>query len=283
MIKTIVFFFVVSPLAPALAHPGIGIVVDSKGNVFYTDLKHVWRIAPDGRKTIAVRNVHTHELAIDHEDNLYGEHLWYEGERTDRWGHYIWRLGADGTLTVIVPPRKGFRDDYGDFSFVRDREGNQYWVDREDHAVRKRSVDGTVSTVAVSQFRNVRWMTVTPGGTVFLMDLHDLVRVGKDGSVRSVAHKLPQNKKAFLFFTNEHAVMGLAADDAENVYVAVSADQVVRKVTREGKVRDVVRSKSPWAPTGVCIGPNGAVYVLENAGSDVRVRKVEANGEARIL
>ena len=35
----------------ALAHPSVGIVQDSRGNVFYTDLKQVWKIAPDGKKT----------------------------------------------------------------------------------------------------------------------------------------------------------------------------------------------------------------------------------------
>ena len=53
-------------LAPAAhAHPGVGIVRDRAGNVYYTDLTHVWRIAPNGRKAIVVRNVHTHELAMD--------------------------------------------------------------------------------------------------------------------------------------------------------------------------------------------------------------------------
>jgi hypothetical protein len=32
------------------AHPGVGIVQDSRGNVFYTDAKQVWRITPDGKK-----------------------------------------------------------------------------------------------------------------------------------------------------------------------------------------------------------------------------------------
>jgi hypothetical protein len=65
--------------ATAAAHPGIGIVMDSRGNVFYTDLSHVWKIAPRGAKSIAVRGVHTHELYIDREDNLYGEHLMLPG------------------------------------------------------------------------------------------------------------------------------------------------------------------------------------------------------------
>ena len=65
----------------AEAHPGIGIVEDSKGNIFYTDLEKVWKISKDGTKKVVVNNVHTHELYIDETDNLFGEHLWYNGDQ----------------------------------------------------------------------------------------------------------------------------------------------------------------------------------------------------------
>ena len=36
---------------------GGGIILqDSAGNVFFTDLKQVWRVAPDGRMSVAVPN-----------------------------------------------------------------------------------------------------------------------------------------------------------------------------------------------------------------------------------
>lgn len=57
---------------------------------------------------IAVPNVHSHELALDAAGNLYGEHLWYEGERTDRWSHRIWRRSPDGGVTDVIPAREGF-------------------------------------------------------------------------------------------------------------------------------------------------------------------------------
>ena len=68
------------------AHPSIGLVSDSRGNIYYTDLVHVWKITPDGERSIAVKDVHTHELYIDDIDDLYGEHEWYEGEATDKKG-----------------------------------------------------------------------------------------------------------------------------------------------------------------------------------------------------
>lgn len=38
--------------APAQAHPGSGIVQDGRGNIFFTDLKQVWKITPDGQKSV---------------------------------------------------------------------------------------------------------------------------------------------------------------------------------------------------------------------------------------
>ena len=35
---------------------------------------------------MVIPNVHTHELYLDIGDTLYGEHLWYEGDRTGKWG-----------------------------------------------------------------------------------------------------------------------------------------------------------------------------------------------------
>src|SRR5262245_61408252 len=99
--QTLLHFIAVQLLAvsAAHAHPGVGIVQDSRGNIFYTDLKQVWKLAPDGKKSVAVPNIHTHELCLDDEDNLSGEHLWYEGDATKKWGHRVWRMTKDGTLT----------------------------------------------------------------------------------------------------------------------------------------------------------------------------------------
>ena len=69
----LILLVIVAP-GSALCHPPVGIVIDSKGNIFYSDLNHVWKIARDGTRSIAVENVHTHDLYIDKNDNLYGEH-----------------------------------------------------------------------------------------------------------------------------------------------------------------------------------------------------------------
>jgi len=270
----------------AFAHPGIGIVMDGRGNVFYTDLKHVWKISLDGRKSIAVANVHTHELYIDANDNLYGEHLWYEGEATDKWGHYVWKLHSDGKLEQVIPPRQGFREDYQDCSFVCDRAGNMYWADRgAPTIIRKRTPNGTITDLCKTHdFRDVRSMTCSVDGIVYLIDDGNLRRVASDGTVSAIARNLRERSLLQFFVGDRHSLMGLWLDEDENVYVAVSSGRMIKKVSRDGKVTVVARSSLPWSPTGGLVAPNGDLWLLEySMPNPARVRQILQDGTEKIF
>jgi DNA-binding beta-propeller fold protein YncE len=274
----------------AEAHPGVGIVMDSRGNVYYTDLKKVWRIALDGKKSVVVPGVHTHELCLDAQDNLYGEHLWYEGERTDKWGHYVWRRSPDGRVEKIFGPREGFLPQYG-YSFVRDDAGNMYWTERDAASnaltrIRKRSPDGKITDVASAAFNNVRWMTASPDGTVYLVDFRGgweshLVRISSDGKVFTLTKDLSEFRLSIFGINDQHAVMGLAVDGNGNVYAAVAGNRVVKKVTPAGHVSVVARGESGWTPTGVLPRPDGVLWVLEGSSLNaVRVRRIRPDGSS---
>src|SRR6185436_8093802 len=128
---------------------------------------------------------------LDSDGSLYGEHLWYEGDATKKWGHRVWCLRPDGTLTNVVPASEGFLKDY---SFVRDRAGNMYWADRVAQTViKKRSPEGKITTHATVGLHAVQWMTATPTGSLFLMDGGDLRRVSPDGDVTTVVAKLSEH------------------------------------------------------------------------------------------
>src|SRR5262245_16007507 len=211
--------------AAAPAHPGVGIVQDGRGNVFFTDLKQVWKIAPDGTKSVAVPNVHTHELCLDADDNLYGEHLWYEGDATKKWGHRVWCRKPDGTVVDEIAAREGFLNDD---SFVRDRAGHRYWADRgAPTVIKKRSPDGRITTHAAAEFRDVRWMTATPDGTLYLIDGGDLRRVAPDGKVTTVAARLSEHTPGPACAADRHYQMGLWTDAQGSVYVAVAEERLV--------------------------------------------------------
>lgn len=269
--------------APSVwAHPGWGIVQDSRGNVYFTDTQHVWQISADGRVSVAVRNVHTHELWIDGNDNLYGEHLWYVAGAAQPWKHRVWRLRPDGSVTDVIPARDGFLNDY---SFVRDRAGNMYWADRgPETVVKKRSPDGRVTTHATADFRSVERMTATPDGTLFLMDTGNLRRVSPAGQVTTVVTGLsgvgrPRTEVARL---NYH--MGLWTDRDNAVCVAAAAERSVLRVDGAGSVKVLARSTSPWSPSGGMTDREGVLWILEYDTADaVRVRRIGREGQERVF
>lgn len=269
-------------VATAQAHPGVGIVQDSRGNVFFTDLKQVWKITPDGKKSVAVADVHTHELCLDAKDNLYGEHLWYEGDATKKWGHRVWRLKPDGTVSDVIPAREGFLKDY---SFVRDRDGDMYWADRgKETVIKKRSPDGKISTHATADFRDVRWMTASADGTLFLMDAGNLRQISPDGKVTTVFAKLSEQKPPPAGVANRHYHMGLWTDREGRVYVAVAAERLVLRVDADGQAKVVARSSEPWSPSGGMFDRDGNLWLLEyGSANSVRARRIDGDGRERIF
>jgi len=279
----------VAAAAPLLAHPPVGIVRDAAGNVFYSDLEQVWRIAPDGSKSVAVPAVHTHELALDAAGNLYGEHVWYEGEKTDRWGHRVWVRHPDGRIEDVYPARSGFRTDY---QFTRDARGNHYWIDRANPStVRRRSFDvpgGREAIVATLppaiDGASIGWMTVAPEGTIFFTAERDLYRVAVDGAVRPLAAGLGTTSGSRPAATGKHVLMGLWLDAEGRVYVAAWGEGNVKRVTQTGKVEVFAHSTWPWGPTGGVFAPNGDLDLLETSvTSAVRVRRIAAVGGKSVV
>jgi hypothetical protein len=263
----------------AAAHPGIGIVRDARGIVFYTDLERVWRIDAAGRKSVAVPNVHTHELWLDPAGALYGEHLWYEGDAAKKWGHRVWRLGTDGSVTDVVPAREGFRTDW---SFVRDAAGNGYWREGETAArIHVKTPAGAVAVrAACADCRDVRWMAAGPDGTVYFVDAGDLRVASPQGAIRTLARGLASKSLTQAFVSNRHALMGIWTGPGA-VYVARYATREVLRVEWDGTVSVAARSAFPWAPTGGTFGPDGELWLLEvSATNAVRIRRITRDGRA---
>lgn len=257
-------------VSPAWAHPGTGIVTDRRGNVFYTDLQHVWRIAPDGHKSIAVRDVHTHELDIDSAGNLFGEDNRYVGG--DRYRHRVWRRSPDGRVTDVIPWRQGFWREYG---FVRDRAGATYWVHCPERActIRRRAPDGRTGTFAPGARFNTRinWIAAGPNGSLYVVDGPELRLVTREGRLTTLARGLGEHQ------------MGMWPDGRGNVYVAVYGARAVKRVGQDGRVATVARTPAPWGPSGVTVAPNGDLWILEySTSNEARVRRVAANGRVTV-
>jgi hypothetical protein len=255
------------------AHPGVGIVKDSKGNIYYTDLKHVWKLNPGGKKEIMVKNVHTHELYMDANDNLYGEHLWYNGEQAKTWGHYLWCLKKAGELIKEIGPTEGFLDNY---SFVRDSSGNMYWVERFTVTrFMKKSPDGKISKLAEGKFGFIGWIYATAGGTIYFTESNKLQKLTPDGKFSMLTENLGSKTTDFSVMGHNYTSYGIWTDAADNIYVTMIDAKKVNRISPDGKVQTIVQSNSLWTACSGLFDNEGNMWLLENSmTNEVRARKI---------
>lgn len=258
----------------AAAHPAVGIVIDREGTVFFSDTVHVWMNRPDGHKAIAVRDVHTHELRLDADGALVGEHLAYDA---GRWSHRVWRRGRDGQVHDLVPTRPGFLGDYHDVALQQDAGGTIYWMEgRQPASLRARGRGAAIRTIAEFPFDNQSWLSVQPDGTAYVSEDGVVWRVRPGAAAERLAADLSSSRERL-------AVMGVAEGADGAVYVAAYADGVVRRL-RAGRIEVVATSGQGWGPTGVAVAPDGTLWVLEASTSNQqRVRRVGRDGRVRIF
>lgn len=270
------FLFLIS--FAIVAHPGIGIVKDSKGNIYYTDLKQVRKISLDGTKTTVVPGVHTHELYIDENDNLYGEHLWYNGESKDTWGHYVWCLKHTGELVKEIKPTEGFLTNY---SFARDSIGNMYWVERfTTSRIMKKNKRGEITRLIEGKFGFIGWLACAKDGSLYFTENNKLHRLSPDGQsgsyrMKTLADNIGSKSAEFSMMGRNYASYGIWTDTADNIYLAMIDSKHVIRLGKDGKAETVINTNSTWTICSGLFDDNGDLWVLENsATNEVRARKI---------
>ena len=254
-------------------HPGIGIVKDSRGNIYYTDLAKVWKISLDGNKTVVVSGVHTHELYIDEDDNLYGEHLWYNGESQNTWGHYVWCLKNTGELIKEINPKEGFLSNY---SFTRDSFGNMYWVERfTTSKIMKKTKSGEIIKLAEGKYGFIGWLTCTKNGTLYFTENNKLHKLFPSGKIEILADNIGNKSSDFSMMGRNYDSYGIWTDTADNVYLAMIDSKKVIRIGADGKPQTILTSNSLWTVCSGIFDDNGNMWVLENSvNNEVRARKI---------
>lgn len=272
----ILLLVILLPLT-ALTHPGVGIVKDSKGNIFYTDLKQVWKIT-NGVKRIVVPNVHSHELYIDANDNLYGDNEIYE-QASGKFYHYLWVYRANGTIDTVVGMKQSYINQ--DYSLARDKQGTEYYIKQflknpNTNHIYKRTPGGRESVLATGNFKGVTWLHPQKNGTVLFVSNNNLYRVDASGKVRIIKQAIANKSPSFKFSGNSKTIWGVWEDDRQNVYAAVFSDQKVKKIDAAGNMTDYYTSKGNWAPLHGVFDNNNRLWVLEGSDkNEVRVTMIE--------
>lgn len=283
------------------AHVGTGIDLDRQGRIYFTDTYHnrIWRLDTNGTLTKVLEGVHLDYLIVGEDGSLY---MIKDG---------VWKMTPQGEMTEVLnltqfPARPGRL-------LCIDRQANIYSVDSNPNVAAtprfyRRTQDGKVTLIAgggaspqqpAAMFSHINSALCAPDGSLYLRDDQGLRRIAPDGRVSTLAH----GEDAGSAEGGEDSLvrtMGLAVDNAGNVYIANYWKRAVMKVTPDGQVSTLDTSTWPWVPVGVA-SSRGDVYVLERMGnpygpsslvevstladrlSSPRVRKVSADGTITTL
>jgi WD40 repeat protein len=276
----------------AFAHPGSGIAVDADGRVFFTDTgRGIWRVDGDGGLTL-ISDSAMHWMAIDQEGKF--------ANSPDEFGEWFGRLTPRGGKPTLIS--------CSDFPCVVGKDGNLYFAKMHGLTIMRRTPHGHETIlvsredfgIAADRPVGISGMACGPDGTLYVVSLdslnkhegsgeHVLYAIGLDGAIRTVAKNFVRD---LLPVSERHAEVrpqycrGMDVDEQGNVFVAVTGNRGVMKLTSKGDASVILRATKPWTPTGVAVS-QGNVYVLEyddetpteGRNWPPRVRKLSKDGK----
>lgn len=293
-------------LSEACADPSNTLVVTKQGAVYFGDVLHntVWKIA-DGKLTPFIKDKHSHRVVLDEQGNLYGEHLEYV-PGNDSWRFHMWKATPAGEVSYVVPPSPGFP-----LGLLMDKDGNRYeWHGnsnkKDDSRIVKRLSDGTLRPLAgkgwgwadgkgeQAKFGQIGGMTWGQDGALYITDSDAIRKVALDGTVTTIVRGVSELQMGWKARALSMVALGkggghlygLTLDTDGNIYAANLSTKAVVKFAPDGKVLNVIKSESGWAPSGVAVAGRD-LYVLEfydqGNAKGPRVRKIAADGSAVTL
>lgn len=269
-----------------MAHPGSGIVVDRRGEVYFLDTgSGVWKIDLHGKLT-KLPGPRFHWMTIDYDDCFSTAHL-PTGARGD-----ITRVGTSPTLLVA-----------SDYPLAIGANGSLFYPSYNSGSglqlMELTPADRTTALINLSAAGggDLRWLNGLAAGAdglLYYTEDNAIRRISARGEVSTVVANVRIPTCVSIAGTSRPMLRGLAADSHGTIYVAATGCGSLLKVSASGQVTTLHQLQSPWTPTAVALfGSN--IYVLEYLQTAAsiepedrsawlpRVRKITADGRTSII
>lgn len=242
-------------------------------------------------------------IAVDSIGNVYV---------ADTFSHTIRVVSPAGVVTTLAgsPGLSGAVDGVGSaarFSLPSgitvDSTGGVFVADTNNHAIRRVSLNGTVTTYAGSmgaaglldsgvatsaRFNAPYALAAGAGGTIYVADAqnHSIRKITNLGAVSTLAGSptgTPGSADGIGAAATFSRPSGLAVDSSGNVYVADTNNHLIRRITPAGEVSalagfagvlgttDGTGSQARFnRPFGVVVDTNGNIYVADTGNNTIR-------------
>ena len=269
-----------------MAHPGSGIVVDRRGEVYFLDTgSGVWKIDLQGKLT-QLPGPRFHWLTLDADDCFSTAHL-PAGAAGD-----ITRVGTSPTLLVA-----------SDYPVAIGANGLLYYPSYTSGSglqlmeLTPANQTRMLTNLSAAGTRDLRWLNglaAGADGSLYYTEDDAIRRISARGEVSTVVAKPKIPTCVSIAGSSRPMLRGLAAESNGTIYVAASGCGSLLKVSAGGQVTTVHQLQSPWTPTAVALFKDN-IYVLEYLQTAAsmqpedrsawlpRVRKITANGRSTII
>lgn len=268
----VILLWVVSSITNLQAHPGIGLVYDGDQTIYYTDLTQVWKLNIEtGATEVFVKDVHTHELYLDHEGNLYGEHYWYI-ESEQKFKNFIWRVNKRGEFTKIRSDQYGENED---FSFIRDDSFHSFELRQQNDVYQIIKKDTAQEYILhTAKLNQPTWKYLSNDENLLFVDYPSIYLANRD-TLQLISSDVSSKRIPFSMQSDHHNIYGIWTDADENIYAAIYGGRVVKKIDKEGKTKRIVKSSFLWSPVNGIFDKEDNLWLMEaRIGGSVRVRKI---------
>ena len=255
-------------------------------------------------------------IALDGSGNLF---------IADQFNNRIRKLATDGTITTVAGTGTGSYSGDGAAAtsaaihdpcgIVVDSSGNIYFSDTYNAVVRKITTSGTISTYAgtgalgatgdgaaatLASFDHPIGLALSSTGRLYIADTANskIRMVASDGTISTVAGtgvvgSVGDGGPAINALLNRP--QGIAFDAAGNLYIADTANHLIRKVTTDGTITTVAGNgnagfsgdggpatqASLWYPKSVLVDAAGNMLIVDSFNA--RIRVVAPNGTIATL
>lgn len=234
---------------------------------------------------------------------------------TESQNHTIRKYSPNGSYIILAGRYRGFGDAKGEnasfnvpFGLAIDANGNLFVADKDNHAIRKVSPDGTVTTIAGkgspgaangnsanASFNHPTGLTVDGNGNIYVADQdnHMIRKIATDGTVTTLAGSLTRGAAdgvgaaAGFYYPS-----GITIDGGGNLFVADYYNHRIRKISPDGTVTTIAGSSYGYFdgqgtsarfqyPAGLAVDGQGNIYVADR--DNYRIRKISATGRVITL
>ncbi|HEX3877315.1 MAG TPA: SMP-30/gluconolactonase/LRE family protein [Bryobacteraceae bacterium] len=271
-----------------LAHPASGIILDSQGQIYFADAaRGVYLIKKTG-DLIRYSAQSEHWLALDSQGRFS------ESAELTSASNRIYRITPERAIPAILltsgaPITIGADGDLYYAAYTR--EGPLQVMRRTPQ---QESLFVRIDSSADGQpLHWINGICTGPDGSLYFTENDAVRKISRKGRISTVVSHLQRATGPSVPGIRAELgpyLRGLAVDTNGNIWVAATGECAVLKITSAGQVTTVLKTQSPWSPTGIAVS-GGDVYSLEyfHTATDIRtewyprVRKQSSDGKVITL